>query len=134
MCVVHILPIIHVLVFLIFKFAFFIHPVYFKNNPIGAICCRKEELPMNETRVYIMTLGILSDYRRKGLASCLLNYILQQTYLDVSIRCYALHVHVENEHAIDFYKRHGFHVQERLYGYYASNIKHLYKDFKIYFY
>ena len=33
---------------------------------IGAISCRKE-IYMNETRVYIMTLGILSVYRRSGL-------------------------------------------------------------------
>lgn len=51
----------------------------FNDIPVGNICCRFEknaEEGGNSVDVHIMTLGCLAPYRRMGIATTLLNYVL----------------------------------------------------------
>lgn len=64
-----------------------------------------------------MTLGVIDYYRRCNIASVLLKYILKRCKED-SI---CLHVHVSNEAAIMFYKKHGFVIESRIKDYYLKN-------------
>ncbi|KAA1063860.1 hypothetical protein PGT21_026877 [Puccinia graminis f. sp. tritici] len=73
--------------------------IYYNDLPVGAVCCRIEpdpkELPgatstgkvngsasnqsngsSNQTKLYIMTLGVLAPYRQQGLATQLLNQVI----------------------------------------------------------
>ncbi|KAG0147732.1 hypothetical protein CROQUDRAFT_670324 [Cronartium quercuum f. sp. fusiforme G11] len=66
--------------------------IYFNDLPVGAVCCRVETDPtsvptygssvtpdhMPEGKLYIMTLGVLAPYRRHGLATKLLNHVIQE--------------------------------------------------------
>ncbi len=93
---------------------------------VGAISCRRELLG-SKTRgclynlVYIMTLGVLQQYRRLSIGSVLVDLILESCVLDGSIDHIALHVHVLNYAAISFYERLGFVIVNRVTGYYAKS-------------
>lgn len=90
------------------------------GNAIGAICCRLESLegrvignpnsipiqtPASQTyvaatpiyRVYIMTLGVLTEYRRLHVGSLLLNHIISYCRTNKTIVRICLHVHISNE-------------------------------------
>lgn len=79
----------------------------------------------NNARLYIMTLAVLAPYRGRGIASQLLQSILdfcqspscQQQY--VSITEVALHVQISNKDAIRLYTdRFGFEIGEMIQNYY----------------
>ncbi|OAV93955.1 hypothetical protein PTTG_12592 [Puccinia triticina 1-1 BBBD Race 1] len=76
--------------------------IYYNDLPVGAVCCRIEPDPKepsagstgkvngstntqsNQTKLYIMTLGVLAPYRQQGLATKLLHQVIsaaQQTHL-----------------------------------------------------
>ncbi|KAI8145606.1 acyl-CoA N-acyltransferase [Fennellomyces sp. T-0311] len=80
--------------------------VYFNDVCVGAVCCRKETKD-GETRLYMMTLGVLKPYRQLGLGRQLLEHILEHASPYSSIY---LHVQITNESALNFYKKHGFEV------------------------
>ncbi|KAL8679083.1 MAG: hypothetical protein Q9186_004623 [Xanthomendoza sp. 1 TL-2023] len=105
---------------------------------VGGIQCRMEQLPYHpslttSSRVsdgaigsknycYIQTLALLSPYRSKGIATALLEAIITTLCLE---HCYTgttsiyAHVWEENEEALEWYSRRGFHVsREVLKGYY----------------
>ncbi|TPX60282.1 hypothetical protein SpCBS45565_g07558 [Spizellomyces sp. 'palustris'] len=100
---------------------------FYHNTPIGAICCRKEPIstpegtPTGLSRIYIMTLGVLSPYRRLHIGSALLNQIVRHAVGDVSVEQLCLHVQTTNEEALRFYERHGFEKVCLFEGYYARN-------------
>ena len=91
-------------------------------------------------RCYIMTLGVLPRYRRLGLASMLLRQSMENLRALVArknaevektpkvgaarekirVTEVMLHVQVNNESAINFYKNHGFAVKERVTDYYTA--------------
>lgn len=50
----------------------------FNDIPVGNICCRFEKSIANDdtVNVHIMTLGCLAPYRRMGIATTLLEYVL----------------------------------------------------------
>ncbi|VDP02944.1 unnamed protein product [Soboliphyme baturini] len=80
--------------------------------------------PANTAVCYMLSLGVHKDWRRRGIASKLLNNLL--TYLENGAsagfeptRCLFLHVLVENENAINFYERHS-----RLKSYYKIDDKY----------
>lgn len=57
---------------------------YYNDIVVGAVCCRVETFE-NQRRLYIMTLGCLSPYRRLGIGSVMVNHILNFVELDGNI-------------------------------------------------
>ncbi|KAJ3172598.1 hypothetical protein HDU88_005927 [Geranomyces variabilis] len=102
---------------------------YVDSQPVGAICCRKEPLyPQTDpryipglSRVYIMTLGVLSPYRRLRLGSALLTRIIEAVEEEQSAVELALHVQTTNAQALAFYERHGFVKVGLCKDYYSKN-------------
>ncbi|MDX1921721.1 MAG: N-acetyltransferase [Alphaproteobacteria bacterium] len=71
----------------------------------------------------ILTLAVLPDARRNGVASQLLNtFITQQMPQNIF-----LEVMVTNQAAIDFYLSHGFEIVSKRIGYYQMPIGHAQK-------
>lgn len=66
---------------------------------------------VNESHVvYILSLAVSGEFRRKGIATLLLKYLIQQVSAHpLAPRLVFLHVLAENFPAINFYKRNGFH-------------------------
>ncbi|KAF8965344.1 N-alpha-acetyltransferase 50 [Entomortierella lignicola] len=100
--------------------------VYFNDICVGAVCCRKEAIEETTTmqNLYIATLGVLAPYRHLGLGSKLLAHILENAELPSStepkIGKVYLHVQVKNEEALEFYKKHGFHIADTIPNYYPQ--------------
>ncbi|KAH9817695.1 acyl-CoA N-acyltransferase, partial [Melampsora americana] len=104
--------------------------IFFNDLPVGAVCCSVEPLNSpdassakpSEGKLYIMTLGVLAPYRRRGLATKLLDHVIQAA---VKIRLPKLtsvyvHVQVGNEDAKTFYEGHGFVVEGEVKDYYRK--------------
>eukprot|EP00850_Spirogloea_muscicola_P004367 SM000018S03732 [mRNA] locus=s18:1073834:1074694:- [translate_table: standard] len=93
---------------------------YHEDACVGAIACRVE--PQEDgapgSRLYIMTLGVLAPYRRLGIATKLLEDFLELCLEDESIYEVYLHVQVNNEEALSFYRRAGFEIAETIHNYY----------------
>ena len=94
----------------------------YKDYLIGTICCRiqkKSVLLLKGHHVYIMLLGIDPQFRQKGLASYLLEYIYDKIEMEYTHISYIyLHVQVNNTCALNFYQKHGFLVYKTVYNYY----------------
>jgi len=84
---------------------------------VGAVCCRIDTSD-NSRRLYIMTLGCLAPYRRLGIGSKMVEHVLNYVTKDGNFDSIFLHVQVNNEGAIDFYKRFGFEIVETKQHYY----------------
>ncbi|KAL1463111.1 hypothetical protein WDU94_014898 [Cyamophila willieti] len=89
---------------------------YYNDIVIGAVCCRID--PNNGRKLYIMTLGCLSPYRRLGIGSLMLEHILSYVEKDGNFDSIYLHVQLNNDVAIDFYKKFGFEIVETKQHYY----------------
>ena len=59
---------------------------------------------------YIITIDVLSEYRRQGLASLLLDEV-ERRLREKKVREVALETAVDNHAAIAFWKKHGYAVQ-----------------------
>ncbi|KXS10301.1 acyl-CoA N-acyltransferase [Gonapodya prolifera JEL478] len=72
--------------------------------------------------VYIMTIGVLDEYRRMGIASQLLSSVINPlcTLFPLASRV-RLHVHTPNIAAVRLYERNGFRIVKEEKGYYAHN-------------
>ncbi|KAJ9575297.1 hypothetical protein L9F63_025752, partial [Diploptera punctata] len=84
---------------------------------LGAVCCRIDTSE-NSRRLYIMTLGCLYPYRRLGIGSKMVEHVLKYVHADGNFDSIFLHVQVNNEGAIDFYKKFGFEIVETKEHYY----------------
>lgn len=74
---------------------------------------------LQRIQLYIVTLGVLAPYRRRGIASALLTAVLRHVTAELpEVARAILHVHTVNDEALAFYARHGFHRGEVLTGYY----------------
>ncbi|KHN84632.1 N-alpha-acetyltransferase 50 [Toxocara canis] len=82
---------------------------YFNDIVVGGVCCRID-VEEGVKRLYIMTLGTLAPYRRLGIGTLLLKHVIALCEKDPSIDNIYLHVQVNNESALDFYKRFGFEI------------------------
>ena len=90
---------------------------YYNNDTaVGEICFRRE-IENDEKKIYIMTLGVLKSYQRMGIATKLINKMMEDA--DDVVEVY-LHVHVENDAAIKFYETIGFQQKELVNDYYKS--------------
>jgi [ribosomal protein S18]-alanine N-acetyltransferase len=76
------------------------------------ICARYEEA------FHVMTLATAPEHRREGIASVLLDAVIEQAGDDAN---YTLEVRVSNAGAIALYERYGFHGVGRRPRYYADN-------------
>ena len=91
---------------------------YFQGFVIGSVCCRIEPGEGGRKKLYIITLGVLAAYRKRGVASQLLNKVISATKDHPEIYEVALHVQTSNTDAISFYTKHGFEQGEMLENYY----------------
>ena len=68
-----------------------------------------------------MTLGVLPTYRRTGIGSKLLDFVLNTLASQHDAKQIQLHVHVANDSAIAFYEKHGFVQGEKVANYYSAD-------------
>lgn len=85
---------------------------------VGAICCRLEKLPTGKARLYIMTIGVFAPYRRRGIGAKLLANTMKLAKEDPMVVDAYLHVQVNNDDAMAFYKSFGFEYKETIENYY----------------
>lgn len=76
---------------------------------IGAVCARIEahETIEDTFKLYFMTINVLPTYRRRGIATVLLNHVMDEAMKNEKIIEVYLHVQTTND-AKDFYISHGF--------------------------
>ena len=67
----------------------------------------------------LVTIDIRTEHRRKGYGTELLERS-EQTLREASISRYELQVDTGNAGALEFYRKHGFVIVNRLKGYYAN--------------
>eukprot|EP00057_Strongylocentrotus_purpuratus_P000738 XP_001182209.2 PREDICTED: N-alpha-acetyltransferase 50 [Strongylocentrotus purpuratus] len=79
---------------------------YYNDIVVGAVCCRIDTTDQGARRLYIMTLGCLAPYRRLGISFC--------DRKDFA----GIHVQINNDSAIDFYKKFEFEIIETKEHYY----------------
>ena len=74
---------------------------------------------MQGPKLYIITLGVLAPYRGMGVGSRLVQRCLSivQNELPEVIEAY-LHVQINNDEAIEFYRKLNFEQGERIENYY----------------
>ncbi len=86
---------------------------------IGTVCARVEDVEgSSNKKLYIMILNVLPAYRRRGVASKLLEHVLSTAMKDKAISEVYLHVQTSNEDAIAFYKSKGFSQTAQIDNYY----------------
>jgi len=96
---------------------------YYNDVVVGAVCCRvdvtnPEEGQIAKKKLYIMTLGCLAPYRRLGIGTQMLDHVMDIVDKDGKFNSVVLHVQINNEGALRFYKRFGFEVVETKEAYY----------------
>ena len=113
---------------------------------VGAVCARLEDFPSDELpnrkRLYIMTINVLSAYRRRGIgkdctifkvitltfsltisflpAKQLLSFILDKAKANEDISEIYLHVQISNDEAKNFYINSGFQQVDIIQDYYKN--------------
>jgi len=98
---------------------------FFNDIVVGAVCCRvdvervgPDAAGNGKKKLYIMTLGCLAPYRRLGVGSKMVEHVLNIVAKDGNFESVFLHVQVNNEDAINFYRNFGFEVVETKENYY----------------
>jgi len=86
---------------------------YFNDVMVGGVACRVEKREKRDDklegkRLYIMTLCVLDKYRRHGIASQLVQYVLDKVKEDTDIEAVYLNVQTSNTAAQTFYESFGF--------------------------
>ncbi|KAL7638171.1 UNVERIFIED_CONTAM: hypothetical protein RMT77_011796 [Armadillidium vulgare] len=90
---------------------------YYNDMVVGGVCCRID-ISEGQRRLYIMTLGCLAPYRRLGIGTKMLQHVLNFVEKDGNFHAIFLHVQVNNDSALEFYKKFGFEVVETKEHYY----------------
>merc|ERR1712001_244576 len=92
---------------------------YYNDIVVGAVCCRVDtSTESGERKLYIMPLGCLAPYRRLGIGTQMLEHVMDIVEKDGKFDSVVLHVQINNEGALRFYKRFGFEVVETKEAYY----------------
>ena len=73
-----------------------------------------------------MTLGCLAPYRRLGIGTKMLEHVLKVVQEDGNFASIFLHVQINNESAIEFYKKFGFNIVETKEQYYKVEVLSFY--------
>lgn len=79
------------------------------------------ELKRNSHRLYIVTLGCLPTRRKQGIGTKMMQHIIQQISdweQSSHIESIFLHVQINNDEAIQFYKKFGFTIVKEVENYY----------------
>lgn len=87
-----------------------------KQNKIAGYLLSKYQ----EDRCHILSFGISQAYRKQGFGSQLINSLTE--YINNNTNKISLYVHVENETAINFYKKNGFEIDKTVPNYYGQKI------------
>ncbi|CAN8300200.1 unnamed protein product [Cochlearia groenlandica] len=87
----------------------------------------------DETLVYILTLGVVETYRKRGIAKLLINKVIKYASSIPVCRGVYLHVIAHNNPAIRLYKRISFRCVGRLHGFYLINGQHFDSYLFVYF-
>ncbi|KAF5873291.1 putative gnat family protein [Botrytis fragariae] len=99
---------------------------------IGSIICRIDpsppsspyaQPPANTYSIYLQSLTLLSPYRTLGLATALLNSVIESatsSRMPIGVRIEGLYAHVwvDNQEALEWYTKRGFEKGELVEGYY----------------
>lgn len=92
---------------------------FYEKIFVGSVCSRMEvNKDTEDKRLYVLSLGVLAPYRRRGVATKLYNHILEHAQKDSKIKEIFLHVQTTNVDALAFYKGFGFEIVETVKGYY----------------
>lgn len=87
----------------------------------GVILCRYEsEDEPGVYSVYLTNIAVLEPYRRLGIASMLLNKMIENLENLGNVHKLKLHVWSPNEAGIQFYKKHGFATESLVEDYYTN--------------
>ena len=104
---------------------------FINNTFVGGIIAKFESSPSSGQKLYIMTLGCFAQFRRRGVASKLLDDVLSVAQnRSEPVAAAFLHVEVGNEDAIGFYSKFGFDVVECKKNYYKRLFDHRTGTFK----
>eukprot|EP00930_Biecheleria_cincta_P095472 TRINITY_DN87431_c0_g1_i1.p1 TRINITY_DN87431_c0_g1~~TRINITY_DN87431_c0_g1_i1.p1 ORF type:complete len:207 (+),score=41.40 TRINITY_DN87431_c0_g1_i1:56-622(+) len=97
---------------------------FFTDVLVSSICCRLEDRPAGGKALYIMTLSVLKPYQKRTLASQLVQWILDKAQSkeceDKGVQELFLHVQTSNTSALNFYKKFGFKITEKIENYYKN--------------
>lgn len=99
---------------------------------IGSLICRTDpsppsspyaQPPANTYSIYLQSLTLLSPYRTLGLATALLNSVIESatsSRMPIGVRIEGLYAHVwvDNQEALEWYTKRGFEKGELVEGYY----------------
>lgn len=100
---------------------------FYETFPEGIIVAEKNHkiigfivgLPINRKNAKILMLSVLKSQRKQNIGSGLLEEFLKQVYL-LGITNIELEVRTDNTSAINFYKKHGFKIIEKLTNFYQN--------------
>lgn len=93
-----------------------------KNIVIGFLLARYKK----KNKCHILSFGVLEEYRKQGIGSQLITSV--KDYIDNRANQISLNVHVENESAIKFYKKHEFEIIKTRKDYYCQIEGYILKD------
>jgi len=114
---------------------------YFNDIVVGGICVRFEDSSSPEVgksnqtikqeevqkaalkRIYIMTLGVLTPYRRYGIGRKLLDWVVDLAKNTVGCNGIFLHVQTNNFPAKEFYEKQGFTTRGDIHKNYYTRIE-----------
>lgn len=99
---------------------FYSRLAYVNERPVGiACCCLEKRANGDKFDLNLMTIGVLAQFRSEGVGSLMMKQILSIAKHDDRIVSMYLHVKVDNDLAIEFYKRFGFAIRELKKNYYV---------------
>jgi len=103
----------------IFFFFYYLETISFVAELEGRIAGFIMANIKKKSRAHIITLDILPDFRRRGLASRLLK-LLEKELINKGVNSISLEVNVDNKTAINLYEKWGYTKIKRLRNYYMN--------------
>ncbi|XP_022743840.1 histone acetyltransferase MCC1-like [Durio zibethinus] len=102
----------------------FLSHLNISTNTYLADLLRYDSSKVDQTLVYIPTLGVVDAYRNLGIATALIHEVMKYA-LSIPV-CHAVYLHVisYNNPAIHLYKKMSFKCVRRVHGFYSINCQH----------